>query len=213
MAKPKAFSEVNFLKMSPEEQAKAIERETRKLLNQLPSLKKNLQVYNDVSSELYNLSPDEVELYSTSWAKAVRTGSINTETGKQAYLHFVKNLYKYARPNIRDLAIESAEMRMDSWIENIRAGSTENDKAYAEELLNGMTEEEKVGFTRSKYFMDSSYMYMVTEEDGNQYSIQTLKLELYLEEVRGKTTRHIYRTEVKHSEDPLRRYHKKPKKG
>ena len=74
-----------------------------------------------------------------------------------------------------------------------------------------MTEEEKLGFTRSKYFMDSSYMYMVTEEDGNQYSIQTLKLELYLEEVGGKIFKHIYRTKVKKSEEPLRHYHKKKK--
>jgi hypothetical protein len=65
-----------------------------------------------------------------------------------------------------------------------------------------------MGFTRSKYFMDSSYMYMVTEVDGVQYSIQTLKLELYLEEVRGKTTQHIYRDYVKGSEEPLRKYAK-----
>ena len=52
-------------------------------------------------------------------------------------------------------------------------------------------------------------MYMVAEEDGVQYSIQTLKLELYLEEVRGKSTRHIYRTNIKGSDKPLRRYRRK----
>ena len=49
------------------------------------------------------------------------------------------------------------------------------------------------------------------EEDGKQYSIQTLKLELYLEEVRGHTTRHIYRTKVKGNEGKLRRYRRKKK--
>ena len=52
-------------------------------------------------------------------------------------------------------------------------------------------------------------MYMVAEEDGVQYSIQTLKLELYLEEVRGKSTRSIYRNQVKRDDTPLRRYRKK----
>ena len=98
---------------------------------------------------------------------------------------------------------------MHSWIDHVNEGSTDADSQYANELLNSMTDEEKMGFTRSKYFMDSSYMYMVTEEDGKQYSIQTLKLELYLEEVRGKTTQHIYRRTVKGSEDKLRKYSKK----
>ena len=95
---------------------------------------------------------------------------------------------------------------MESWLDHINEGSTDADSEYAQELYNSMTEEEKLGFTRSKYFMDSSYMYMITEEDGKQFSIQTLKLELYLEEVRGKQTRHIYREKVKGNEDKLRTY-------
>ena len=98
---------------------------------------------------------------------------------------------------------------MDSWLAHIESASTAEDIAYARELYNSMTEEEKLGFTRSQFFMDSSYMYMVTEEDGRQYSIQTLKLELYLEEIRGHTTKHIYRTYVKGNEEKLRRYRRK----
>lgn len=202
----KKFSINSFLKLSPEEQAKSIERETKELLKKLPTLKKKLKMYGDTSDELYNLKEDEVELIGSTYAKAVRGGEITAPSSKKAYANFIKNLRKYARTDIGQLARETAERRMDSWIDHIKEGSTDADSEYAQELLNSMSEEEKLGFTRSKYFMDSSYMYMVTEEDGKQFSIQTLKLELYLEEVRGKQTRHIYRTEVKGSEDALRKY-------
>lgn len=199
----------SFLKLSPEEQAKQIERETKELLKRLPTLKKQLKMYGETSDELYNLQSDELQLMGSTYAKAVRGGEITTPSSQRAYQNFVKNLRKYARTDIRQLALQTAEQRMDSWIDHVNEGSTDADSQYANELLNSMTEEEKMGFTRSKYFMDSSYMYMVTEEDGKQYSIQTLKLELYLEEVRGKETQHIYRRSVKGSEDKLRRYSKK----
>ncbi|MBO7732833.1 MAG: hypothetical protein J6S67_09780 [Methanobrevibacter sp.] len=202
----KKFNINSFLKLSPEEQAKSIERQTKELINRLPALKKKLKMYNETSDEMYNLSQEEVELQGMTYAKAIRSGEITTTSSKKAYRQFISNLRKYAKMDIGQLAKETAERRMDSWLEHIKAGSTDADSEYAQELFNSMTEEEKLGFTRSKYFMDSSYMYAVTEEDGKQYSIQTLKLELYLEEVRGKSTRHIYRTEVKGDESALRKY-------
>lgn len=203
------FNINSFLKLSPEQQAKAIEKQTKELIARLPELKKKVKMYNDSSSELYNLSEDEIDLMGTIYAKAVRGGEISTPSSKRAYQSFVKNLNKYTRIPVSVLAQQSAQERMDSWIEHIDAGSTASDSQYAHELMNSMTEEEKVGFTRSKYFMDSSYMYMVTEVDGVQFSIQTLKLELYLEEVRDKTTRHIYRTNIKGDEGRLRKYKKR----
>lgn len=199
-----------FLRKSPEEQAKEIEKQTKELLKRLPTLKKQLKMYGDVSSEMYNLTSDEVSLMGSSYASAVRGGEITAPSSKQAYRQFIKNLHKYTKTNMALLAQETASQRMESWIEHINEGSTDADSQYANELLNSMTDEEKLGFTRSKFFMDSTYMYMVTEEDGKEYSIQTLKLELFLEEVRGKTTRHIYRRNVKQSDDKLRKY-KKPK--
>lgn len=198
-----------FLKLSPEQQAKSIERETKALLKRLPSLKKQLKMYGDTSDELYNLKSDELELIGSTYAKAIRSGEITTPSAKASYNRFIRNLQKYARTDISQLARETAELRMDSWIEHIDASSNDGDSEYAHELLESMTDEEKLGFTRSKYFMDSSYMYMVTEEDGVQYSIQTLKLELYLEEVRGKSTRSIYRNNIKKDDTPLRGYRKK----
>ena len=202
----KKFNINSFLKLSPEEQAKSIEKQTKELINRLPALKKKLKMYNETSDEMYNLSQEEVELQGMTYAKAIRSGEITTPSSKKAYRQFISNLRKYAKMDIGQLAKETAERRMDSWLEHIKAGSTDADSEYAQELFNSMTEEEKLGFTRSKYFMDSSYMYAVTEEDGKQYSIQTLKLELYLEEVRGKSTRHIYRSQVKGDESALRRY-------
>lgn len=205
------FNLSSFLKLSPEEQAKQIEKETKALLKKLPELKRKLKMYGEVSDELYNLSSEEVSLMGETYAQAVRNNEITTTSSKQAYQQFINNLNKYARTDISQLAQETAEKRMDSWLKHIEDGSTTGDIKYAKELLKDMTAQEKEGFTRSKYFMDSTYMYEITEEDGNQYSIQTLKLELYLEEVRGKKTKHIYRTNVKQSEEPLRKYKRRKK--
>lgn len=203
------FNINSFLKLTPEEQAKSIEKQTKELIKRLPTLKKQLKMYNEISDELYNLSEEEIKLMGNTYAKAVRGGEITTPSSKRAYQNFISNLRKYARTDISQLAQQTAEQRIDSWLEHIKASSSDGDIKYAQEMLNSMSDEEKMGFTRSKYFMDSSYMYVVTEEDGVQFSIQTLKLELYLEEVRGKTTRHIYRTNVKGSEEKLRNYHLK----
>lgn len=200
------FNINSFLKLSPEEQAKTIEKQTKELIKKLPALKKQLKMYNDVSDEMYNLTQEEVELQGTTYAKAVRGGEITTPSSKKAYREFISNLRKYARTDISQLAQQTASVRMESWLEHIKGSSTEEDIAYAQELYNSLSDEEKLSFTRSKFFMDSSYMYMVTEEDGRQYSIQTLKLELFLEENRGKSTKHIYRTMVKGDESALRKY-------
>ena len=205
----KKFNINSFLKLSPEQQAKAIEKQTKELIQRLPTLKKQLKMYGEVSDELYNLSSEEVNLMGSTYSRAIRGGEITTPSSKNAYQSFIRNLHKYTRTNISQLAQETAQARMDSWIEHIDSASTKGDSEYAHKLLNSMTDEEKLGFTRSKYFMDSSYMYMITEVDGNQYSIQTLKLELYLEEVKGKDTEHIYRSKVKGNEDKLRKYTKK----
>ncbi len=203
------FNLNTYLNLTPEQQAKAVEKMAKDVIKRLPTLKKQLKMYGEVSDELYNLSAEEVDLMATTYAHAIRSGEISTPSSKRAYQSFVKNLYKYSRIDISQLASQTAEQRMDSWLEHIKASSTDADMEYAQKLFDSMTEEEKLGFTRSKYFMDSSYMYMVTEEEGKQYSIQTLKLELYLEEVRHKQTEHIYRKNVKGDETALRKYHKR----
>ena len=201
----------SFLKKSPEEQAKEIEKETKALLKRLPELKKRLKMYGETSDELYNLSQEELQLMGSTYSKAVVSGEISTPSSQKAYQQFVSNLKKYSSANISELASQVAGQRMDSWLEHIQKASTTGDYDYAKSLVEDMTDGEKEGFTKSKYFMDSTYMYMVTEENDTQYSIQTLKLELYLEEVRNKTTKHIYRKNVKKSEEKLRKYRRRRK--
>lgn len=193
----KKFNLNAFLKLSPEEQAKSIEKETKELIKRLPNLKKQLKMYGDTSDELYNLNTDELDLIGSTYARAVRSGEITTPTAKASYNKFIQNLRKYARVDIGTLARQTADARMDSWIEHIDGASFDADKEYAHTLFDSMTEEEKLGFTRSKYFMDSQYMYEVVDVSGNKYSIQTLKLELYLKERRGKEFDNIYDTFVR----------------
>lgn len=196
----KKFNLENFLKLSPEEQAKAIERETKKLLGQLPSLKKNLQMYNDVSDEMYNLSPEEVELQSSVWSRAVRSGEITTPSGQKAYQQFIKNLHKYARPDIHQLALESAEKRMEDWLNTIKQHASQEEINYVTDLVNKMTDQQKMNFTRSQYFIDNanwnSKESYVKETSKGLFSIQTLELELYLQARTDIDTDNIYNTEV-----------------
>lgn len=194
------FNLSSFLKLSPEEQAKQIEKETKALLKKLPELKKNLKMYNEVSDELYNLTSEEVSLMGETYSKAVRNNEITTTSSKQAYQQFINNLNKYARTDISQLAQQTAELRMESWLNHIKEASFDADKDYASRMVENMSDEEKLGFTRSKYFMDSSYMYEVVDINGDKYSIQTLKLELYLKEVRAKMFDDIYDTYVRKKE-------------
>lgn len=180
---------------SSEEQARYIERETKNLIKRLPSLKKNLQMYGEVSDELYNMSADELELIGRTYSRAIRGGEISTPSSKKAYQNFVRSLQKYSRGNIKELAIRTANERMESWLNNVRANGTTEEIAYAEDLVNSMTDSEKLGFTRSKYFLDTenwgSTDTFNKNTDVGQYSIQVLKLELYLQE-HGHITRNIY---------------------
>ena len=79
---------------------------------------------------------------------------------------------------------------MKSWLDNIRSHASQDEIDYAEELVNSMSENEKIGFTRSKYFLDvgdwnsDNFQQYIEEYD---YSIMTQKLELYLKRKGHKT--------------------------
>lgn len=190
--KTKPFS--SFLKWSKEEQASFIERETKKLIKRLPTLKKNLQMYGEVSSELYNLSAEEIDLIGTTYSRAVRRGEVSTPSSQQAYNKFVNDLRKYARMDMKQLAIQTSEKRLDSWLEHLKANGSDKEVEYAQELLNSMTDEQKMGFTLSKFFLDvanwSSEGFIKNTDEG-EYSEQVLELELYCEK-QGIQTRNIY---------------------
>lgn len=201
MAKKSQFNINNFLKLSAEEQAKAIERDTEKLIGRLPSLKRSLKMYNDTSDEMYNLSAEEVELQGVTYARAVRTGSITTPTGKQAYQNFVRNLRRYARTNIGEISKQVAMQRFDDWHQTIKNHASTDELEYANYLINQMTDEMKQGFTRSRYFIDNSNwnskQTFVQETGEGDISIQTLELELFLQKNHPEVmTRNIYNQQV-----------------
>lgn len=189
----------SFFNWSADEQARYIERETKNLVKRLPRLKSALQMYGEISDEPYNMSSEEVQLMGSTYARAIRGGEISTPSSKLAYQRFINNLRKYSRTNIRQLALETAEKRLETWLEHVRANGSEEEIRYAEELIESMSDSEKIGFTLSKYFLDTenwnSDETFEKDTDDGEYSIQVLKLELYLES-KGHTTRHIYNTHV-----------------
>ena len=206
-------TEKDFFSLSVEEQAREIEKETKKLLNRLPDLKRNLKMYGEVSDELYNLSEEEVATIGSTYARAVRGGEISTPSSQRAYRQFINNMRKYTRRSIREIAVETAQQRMDSWLETIRSHASEEEIAYAESLVNKMSDTDKIGFTRSQFFLDTEEWgseqfkeYM----DSHNFSIMTHKLELYLNN-KGYETKNDYDNGVEgiHHNSTRKGQHKK----
>ena len=211
----KAIKDISsFFNWSREEQARFIETETKNLIKRLPRLKSSLQMYGEISDELYNMSREEIELIGSTYSRAVRSGEISTPSSKRAYQNFVNNLRKYSRTSIRELAIQTAEQRLESWLEHVRTNGSVEEIAYAEKLIGMMTTDDKIGFTRSKYFLDTENWGsegFVQELTSGVYSIQVLKLELYMQE-KGYNTDNIYFNEVNTPAtkvEELRGYHLK----
>lgn len=206
---PYKFNLESFLKKSAEEQAKIIERETQKVIGRLPSLKKNLKMYGETTSEMYNLTPEQLQLEGSTYAKAIRSGEMSTPSSKKAYHRFMSSLSRFANMNIHELAQQTASARLDEWLEHIKANGSDEEVEYAQEMLNSMTDEEKLRFTLSEYFLDtnnfSSNGFVLEDEEGNQYSVQTLKLELFLKTYNDGRGRNIYNTEfAKDKQDKMR---------
>ena len=192
-----------FTKWSAEEQARFVEKETKNVIKRLPKLKSALQMYGEVSDELYNMSSEELQLMGTTYSRAVRGGEISTPSSKKAYQDFIRKLRKYSRTSVRELAIQTAEERLESWLNNVRANGSADDIEYAEEMIAGMTDNQKIGFTLSKYFLDVENWGsegFVQDTGVGVYSIQVLKLELYLQQYEGQQTRNIYNTHVAKNE-------------
>lgn len=183
-----------FEKFDIERQAEIIEKQTKQLLKKLPSLKKNLSLYDDTTDELYNLTPDELSLYGETYARAIRGGEISTPSSKQGYQRFVKRMLNYNARSIKELALEYANRRMDSFMNTIRENGSLAEIEYADSLYKEMSDADKIAFTRSKYFLDtdnwnSKDFKKAFQED--EYSMMTLKLELFMMS-RGYHTDNIY---------------------
>ena len=187
----------SFLKLSPEEQAKSIERQTKELIKRLPTLKNKLKMYGETSDELYNLGSDEIELIGSTYARAIRGGNITTPSGKQAYANFIKNLQKYARTDISQLAKETADQRMQSFIDHIVKNShNDAEKLKAQQLYEMMSDSDKLGFTRSKLFLDvedwgsDQFQLFIQKYD---YSISFVKFQEYMKQ-KGHDVDEVYKS-------------------
>ena len=208
-------NEVDFFKLSVEEQAREIERQTKKLIARLPDLKKNLKMYGEVSDELYNLTEDEMSTIGTTYAKAVRGGEISTPSSKRAYQKFINDMRKYTRRSIRDIAVETAGKRMDDWLETIKNNGSQAEYDYAKELVDKMSDSDKIGFTRSQFFLDVGDWGSDQFQEylkNNNYSIMTHKLELYLNN-KGYDTKNDYDDGVKGIKHKATRKGQRIKKG
>ena len=204
----------SFFTWTKEEQAQFIEKETKNVIKRLPKLKAALQMYGEVSDELYNMSSEELGLMGSTYSRAIRGGEISTPSSQASYKRFINSLKRYSRVSIRQLAVETAQQRMDSWLEHVKANGTEEEIEYAIQMVESMSDDEKIGFTKSKYFLDtenwnSQSTFEQTTDDGI-YSIQVLKLELYLEEKGHTDLKHIYLKQVANGKtiEQLRKYHK-----
>lgn len=205
----------SFSKWTKEEQATYIETATKKILKNLNKLKKNLQMYGEISEEIYNLSPSELRDYGQSYATAVRGGEITTPSSKQAYRHFIEQLRKYSKTDISKLALTYAKRRLDSWLDTVKKNGSLAEIEYAQELIDSMSNKDIRGFTLSKYFLDTetwNYDLFSRETDEGVFSIQVLKLELYLQS-NGVDTRKIYNRFVATDGAPVDTIRKSTRKG
>ena len=195
------FNLTAFLKLSPEEQAKSIERETQKVIKRLPTLKKRLKMWGEVSSELYNLTEEELELQGSTWAKAIRGGEVTAPMSRTAYQRFVSNLGRYATTSIEQLAEETATTRFESWKQTILDNASQGEIDYMNKLLEQMTPAMIEGFTRSRYFVDNatwgSEQTFIKHTSEGDMSIQIIELELFLEKNHPEVkTDHLYNNEI-----------------
>ena len=185
-----------FEKFDIDKQIEFIENETRKLLKKLPKLRKNLSTYDDVSDELYNLEPEQLRIYGETYAKALRGGELTTPSSKEGFNRFINQLINYNSKSIKQIAIETAERRMDSFMKNIHEHGSQAEIQYADYLYSMMTDTDKISFTRSKYFLDndnwgSEQFAKFSEDVTGEYSIMTMKLELFMIS-KGHETKNIY---------------------
>ena len=196
----------DFNTLTPEEQIKWLERQTRLVIKRLPALKKKLSVYDDRSEELYNLSQEEIQLFTKSYTEQISSGSIRVRTsiGEQpsartkALEKYTESLQKYGTKPMRELITESTKMRWDSFLDNVKqCSTTEFETQYLEELTNKMSDRDIYEFTKSKLFFDngnpnSADFVKFTTEHG--ISVGLAKLEVFLEQ-KGYDTKRVFYTE------------------
>lgn len=184
MKKLKGIKIVNPYTLSLEKQIEWVEKHTEKVVKRLPTLKKHLTVYDDRSSELYNLSPEEIKLMSK-----VYTSSLERGEKMKGLNSFIAQLQTYTEDRLKVLRERFTTRRIDSFLDNVKQTGGEEEYEYAKSLLEWLTPQEKEQFTKSKYFFDTGNLAsadFVKFLKENEITVGTAKLESFISGVLKK---------------------------
>lgn len=145
---------IPFKDLDVDKQIQWLIKQTHKVIERLPSLKKELSVYDDKSNELYNMDKSEIELFTNTYAIDLTTGDMSSDN--ENLMDYVEQLSKYGDSGIGELRLQATEQRIESFLDSIRkCGASEEELEYVQSLLDAMTDKQKEAFTKSKLFWDS----------------------------------------------------------
>ena len=145
--KIKIYSFEDFTRLNKRDKSKWINQQTRKIIKKLPTLKKYLTMYDDRSGEFYTLSKEEIRLFSKVTRSDLSYNRIN--------IPFIKDLLKYGNTSATQLLKVATEERIKSFLDNIEKVGGAEEKEYAKQLLDKLSDNQKAIFTKSKYFFDN----------------------------------------------------------
>lgn len=145
--KIKIYSFEDFTRLNKRDKSKWINQQTRKIIKKLHTLKKYLTMYDDRSGEFYTLSKEEIRLFSKVSRSDLSYNRIN--------IPYIKDLLKYGNTSATQLLKIATDERIKSFLDNIEQVSGLEERKYAEQLLNKLSDYQKAVFTKSKYFFDN----------------------------------------------------------
>lgn len=170
-----------FDELTTEQQVRWLEKQTEKVIERLPTLKKHLTMYNDRSDELYNMSAEEIKLITSTNISDIKSGRTTRGLGSYA-----NQLNKYANLTYAELRLETTNQRIDSFMDSLeRSGASQAEIDHCKELLDRMSDKDKENFVRSKFFWNygdynSSGVRNFFNENG--CTIETANLENWCEQ-------------------------------
>lgn len=179
MAKKYEGGVVSLKGMTPEQEIKELERLTEEVIERLPDLKTKLTAFDDRSDELYNLTPEEIRVFSSTYRQDIIEG-IRSE----GLANFQEQLYRYGETPLEELELSVAMQRWESFKEHIQSLGNKDEYNYLLELEEKLDKRVIVDFTRSKYFFDGgdySSKNFVKFINEHGISVGMAKLETYLE--------------------------------
>lgn len=169
---------VKFKLLTLQEQMEWVEKQTKKVLARLPTLKKSLRVFDDRSSDIYNLTAEEIKLSSKVYSTQISEGTYG-----EGIENYIEQLQMYGSSKMSSLVKISREKRIASFLENIKSVGGEEEYKYAKKLLNSLTKAEQNEFVKSKYFFDTGNL---SSDDFVKFindfdvSVGTAKLESFM---------------------------------